>query len=158
MARTRKLTVNIPTTTADLLDRLSDHVDADRVCGDALARECRAAQDAARSTDAMAAAVARMRAQRARIQTRAKEEGFRAGRQFVLDTADYETAAALQALYRRNLKVEADDLAGELRSALGDAASGVIPKMKADQAAEWFPGFLEGAMDVWLRIRAEVEA
>ncbi len=158
MARTRKLTVNIPTTTADLLDRLGDRVDADQVCGDALTRECRAAQDAARSSDAMAAAVARLRAQRAHIQTRAKEEGFRAGRQFILEQVDYDTASELQALYRRNLKVESDDLAAELRAALGDAASAVIPKMKADKAAEWLPGFLEGAMDVWLRIRAEVEA
>jgi hypothetical protein len=158
MARTRKLTVNVPVNVGDLLDRYADRVDSDRVCSEALERECRAVRDAARSTDAMAAAVARLRAQRAHIQTRAKEDGFRAGRQFVLDRTDYDTAAELEALYKRTLRQQPDDLAAEVRAALGDTAGEVLPRLKADQAAEWYPGFLEGAMDVWLRIRAEVEA
>lgn len=154
MARARKITVSLPGHVADALDRHANHMDVDGICAAALERECRAVADAKRKDGAMGAAIARFRAQRVAILGRAREEGFRAGRQFVLESADYDTALGVEQLYKRTLRDQVDDLGRELGDTLAPH-KGVIPRKPTP---EWLEGFVEGAMDVWLRIRAEVEA
>ncbi len=154
MARPRKITVSVPGHVADALDRHAAGLDVDGICTAALERECRAVADARRKDGAMGAAVARFRAQRVAILGRAREEGFRAGRDFVLEKADYDTALGLEQLYKRSLREQVHDLGGELKEAMA-SHKGVLPRKPT---AEWLGGFVEGAMDVWLRIRAEVEA
>lgn len=154
MARLRKININIPGHLADALDRAGTGLDVEGICTAALERECRVVLDAQRKDGALGGAVARFRAQRVAILGKAKEEGFRAGRQFVIDRADYDTALALEKLYKRSLREQVDDLGRELSEALA-AHKGVLPRKPS---AQWLQGFAEGAMDVWLRIRAEVEA
>lgn len=154
MARPRKISITVPGHLAEALDRVGTGLDVDGICTAALERECRTVQDAHRKDGALGGAIARFRAQRVAIQGRAKEEGFRAGRQFVLDRADYDTALILEKLYKRSLRDQVDDLGRELSEALA-AHKGILPRKPS---AEWLQGFAEGAMDVWLRIRAEVEA
>ena len=158
MARDKKLMVTISGRVADALDRLAGRVDVDRTCTEALEHACRAQQDADRLAGSIDAALARFRAQRAKMESRTKEDAFRAGREFVLRQADYEVATALEAIYKRSLRDDVDDLGAELTSLLG--VGNPLPKKlpRGASPAEWFQGFLEGAMDVWLRIRAEVEA
>jgi len=154
MARARKINITVPGHLADNLDRFATGLDVDGICTAALERECRTVQDAQRKDGAMGGAIARFRAQRVAILGRAKEEGFRAGRQFVLDRADYDTALALEKLYKQSLREQVDDLGRELREDLA-AHKDALPRKPS---AEWLQGFVAGAMDVWLRIRAEVEA
>jgi len=158
MARDTKLMVTVPGRVADTLDRLAGRVDVDRTCTEALEQACRTQLDADRLAGSIDAAVARFRAQRARMESRTKEDAFRAGREYILQAADYDAATVLEAIYKRSLRDAVDDLGGELRSLLG--ANGPLPKKlpRGASADEWCQGFLEGAMDVWLRIRAEVEA
>jgi hypothetical protein len=154
MARPRKISITVPGHLADALDRVGAGLDVDGICSTALERECRTVLDAQRKDGALGGAVARFRAQRVAILGRAKEEGFRAGRQFVLERADYDTALALEKLYKLSLRDQVDDLGRDLTEALA-AHKGVLPRKPS---SEWLQGFSEGAMDVWLRIRAEVEA
>jgi len=158
MPRDKKLTITVSGHLADTLDRLAGRVDVDRVCSEALQRACQAQRDADRLAGSVDAAVARFRAQRAKLRSRTKENAFRAGRTFVLERADYEVATALHAIYKRSLRDAVDDLGAELRGLLGEGDPLPRKLPRGTAAAEWFQGFLEGAMDVWLRIRAEVEA
>lgn len=157
MAKKLTITVTGPLTAA--LERYGDRLEVDRICCEALEQACRTLGDADRHSGAMSAAVARFRAQRANIRSRTKEEGFTAGREFVLHQADYETASEMGQLYQRSLREAVDDLAAELKQVVHGKPDPFPRKLpRGASLEEWYQGFLEGAMDVWLRIRAEVEA
>ncbi len=157
MGKDARLNIRIPQHVAEAVDRFEDQLDIDKLCTDALIRRCRELRDAQRDDSGMRTAIARMRAQRADIKSQAKSAGFRDGREFLLQGASYDMALELQELYNRQLKAPMDGLFSALTAVLAGAHQ--PPPFSGDlEETEWSQGFLEGAMDSWLRIRAEVES
>lgn len=157
MGKDSRLNIRIAPHVAEAVERFKDQLDIDKVCTDALVKRCRELRDAQRDDSGMRTAIARMRAQRADIKSQAKSAGFREGREFLLQGASYEIALELQGLYNRQLKAPMDGLFAALNAVLAGACQ-PPPFSGGLEETEWSQGFLEGAMDSWLRIRAEVES
>ena len=158
MARMKRLALHVSPAVAEALEQYADRLDPDRICDEALQQRIQVLRDAEQERDVLGAAVARYRAQKADMRSAAKAAGFRDGRGFILERASYETARLLESLYKRNLSGGLEGLSEELAAVVRDEYGALPVGGAALDEGEWTVGFVEGAMDAWLRIRSEVEA
>ena len=110
----------------------------------------------------MAAAISRFLTQKAEIESNSKELGFEMGANFILQEADLPVARGLARVYHDTrhgrwemwecmvgvLRSEWEETICELRDTIQEG------DLDFDEFAE---GFLQGVMDVWPKIEAELD-
>ena len=158
----RRITISIPDHVAELVEEHRESINISSICAEALERRCRTLRKTKQKGEAIQMAVSRYRAQHAEILSESKEVGFEMGADFILRESDLATARKLARLYHdsKDTHLEVWD---SLTKILRQDWVGKVHDLKEiieerdldfDDVAE---GFLEGVMDVWPKIEAELD-
>ena len=109
----------------------------------------------------MHAAISRFRAQKADIESESREAGFELGARFILNEADIKVAKNLAELHDVTMH-EAWDVWQGLESVLMEEWRNTVYELdrfvneNGHDFQEFSEGFLDGVMDVWPKIEAEL--
>jgi len=145
-----------------MVDEQRESINISSICAEALERRCRTLRKTKQKGEAIQMAVARYRTQLAEIASESKEAGFEVGADFILREADLPTARELARLYQdfQHTRLEVWDcltkiLARDWEGKVHDLMD-IIKESDLD-LDDFAEGFLEGVMDVWPKIEAELD-
>jgi len=154
---TTRISISLPDDLAGELKAHKDSMNISGVCAKALRKEVDLRKKVSEDTQSLRGTIARLRAQRLEHQEESQEADFLAGGAWAADDADYQEILWFAELREAGTSEDIGASVWGGMQELADTYQDSIRECEYDAALYW-TGFMAGVLDVWDRIRAEVEA